>query len=146
MSVLWEEGGILFVALFAACLAFYFNMLLQQKLLQEQNKNKLIDMLLELLQEQSHAYEQYWDPRTPQKIMGVVDIIVPMTRFDTLLTVAADKYKLPGGQIFDQSREFHKIATGGNFNLPSPNKSAKKVLEIYYASNKLTMMLWENKT
>ena len=146
MSVLWEEGGILFVALFAACLAFYFNMLLQQKLLQEQNKNKLIDMLLELLQEQSHAYEKYWDPRTPPKILEVADIIVPTTHFNTLLAVATDKYKLPGGQIFDQFREFHKIATGGNFNLPSPNKSAEKVLEIYSASNKLTMMLWENKT
>ena len=146
VSFLGEAGDILFVAVIAAGIAFCLNVLLQQKLLREQNKNKLIDMLLELLQEQSHAYEKYWDPRTPPKILEVADIIVPMTRFNTLLAVAADKYKLPGGQIFHQSREFHKIATGGNFNLPSPNKSAEKVLEIYSASNKLTMMLWENKT
>ena len=147
LSFLGEVNDILFVAVIAAGIAFCLNVLLQQKLLREQNKNKLIDMLLELLQEQSLAYEKYWDPRTPPKILEVADIIVPMTRFNTLLTVAADKYKLPdGGQLFDQSMEFHQIATGGNFNLTSPNKSAKKVLEIYSASNKLTMMLWENKT
>ena len=144
-SFLEEVAGILFVAIVAAGVVFCLNILLQRKLLREQNKNKLIDMLLELLQEQSLAYEKYWDPRTPPKILEVADIIVPMTRFNTLLTVAADKYKLrDGGQIYDQSMEFHQIATSGNFNLTSPNKSAKKVLEIYSAYNKLTLMLWEN--
>ena len=147
VSFLGEAGDILFVAVIAAGIAFCLNVLLQQKLLREQNKNKLIDMLLELLQEQSLAYEKYWDPRTPPKILEVADIIVPMTRFNTLLTIAADQYKLPNySQIFDQFMEFYQIATSNNFNLPSHNKSAEKVLEIYSASNKLTMMLWENKT
>ena len=130
-----------------AVLAFLFNALLQKRLLREQNKNKLIDMLLELLQEQSMVYGEYWDPNTLPRTLKVADTIVPMTRFNTLLTIAADQYKLPNySQIFDQFMEFYQIATSGNFNLPSHNKSAKKVLEIYSAYNKLTRMLWENKT
>ena len=133
----------------AAGLAFRFNEGLQKSLLKEQNKNKLLDDLLRLLDEQSNYYGNYWDPQNDQEFRAETNDTRQLTRFYAILKLVEEKYQLNDkDKIFRQYRHFYHISTGGdtdeNFG-PSIQKNNKKVLEIHAAANELSMMLLQNK-
>ena len=133
-----------------AGLAFWFNAELQKSLLMEQNKNKLLDDLLRLLDEQSNFYGNYWDPQNDQEFRAETNDTRRLTRFYAILELAGEKYQLNDkDEISRQYRHFCHISTGGdtdeNFG-PSIQKNNKKVLEIHAAANELSMMLLRNKS
>ena len=141
-----QTGSLIVVA----CLAFLFNEKLQKSLLKEQNKNKLLDDLLRLLNEQSNYYGNYWDPQNDQEFRAETNNTRQLTRFYAILELAGKKYQLNDkDEISRQYRHFCHISTGGdtdeNFG-PSIQKNNKKVLEIHAAANELSMMLLRNKS
>ena len=136
----------------AAVLVFLFNAGLQKRLLREQNKNKLLDDLLKLLDEQSNFYGNHLDTQNDQEPRVKTNDTMRLTHFYTILVLAGEKYQLNNkDEISRLYRHFCHISTGGaigeNFGLPTQKTNKKeKVRQIHAAANKLSLMLLQNKS
>lgn len=131
--------------LVAAAGAFWFNAILQRRLLKAQNKEKLIDALLRMMDEQCRFYADYWEKDAVAAPVSENQTAF-QTRFVALLNVASGKYKIQNiGEIRRQYRDFCKLATGGDFGAKTRKADINISRRIHAAANRLYVALWENK-
>jgi len=139
--------GALLAALLAAILGFRFSARLQRKLIKERNKDKMIDMILHLLNEQSRLYVSYWE----RDATGIAEPTTTnqtgmQTRFDMLLRLATAKYKLIHTQrIEEKYKLFCKLSTGEDFGSLERKANLKKCQKIQQVANDLYVQLLDNK-
>lgn len=127
-------------------IAFLSNMRLQARLLKSQNKDKLMDELLQSTEEQRKLYANYWD-NVPAEDDDRAPSTILQTRFSALLEVAETKYRLANmDAIKTQYKQFLLLTTGGEgFGAKNRSADKKRVQSINVAANQLCIRLWENK-
>ena len=150
----WEhlatQAGFTFLAVgLGALLAYLFNERLQARLLTRQNQDRLIDALLQLMQEQSEFYAAYWEKDATDQSAPVpvsINLTAKQTHFSSLLDVARTQYKMRNGdEIQKQYDNFCKLVGSPGFGTKTRKADANKSSQIHAAANSIFVLLWKNK-
>ena len=135
------------VLVLCVIITFVFNAILQYWLLHRQGREKIIDALLQLVEEQKQFYAAYWEKDAADgAVSASINETMQQTRFDALLEFAGRKYKFRNiNDINRQYRKFCKTATGDNFGEKNRAANTEKARHIHAIANQIYIILLENK-
>ena len=119
-------------------LAFVLNFFLQRRLLREQNKNNLIELLLESAKTQGEFYANHWENAANSPPGEIFQI----TEFYTMPDLAGEKYRINNiAELKKKYTNFYVLALGEN----ESGAIKDKIRKIHAAANDICVCLWENK-
>lgn len=144
-AFLFHSGAIAAGAVVGACIAFGLNWWLQRWQQKKQNSDKVIDLLLQSVEDQSQFYADYWG-RDAADGDASVNHTMKQTRFDALLDFAAEKYDIKNiNAVKDLLLQLNMLSTGGDFGAKTRKADAEKARKIHAIANQLYVALLKNK-
>ncbi len=123
-------------------IAFCFRWHLQKLLLKSQNKDKVIDLLMELLDKQVEFYVNHWSKDGDnESLLTHIDL---QTRFGGALHIASKKYNI-SKTISIQYKEFYKLTSGDDFGTFKRKADENRCKKIHVLANDVRIKLLECK-
>ena len=128
-------------------LAFALNVWLQYNLLKRKNRDKFINEMLKLLEEDRNFYAAYWEQSAADIKENVsTNQTMQLTRFYHMLEFANDKYKIKNlEEMQKEYLRFYDLAVKADFGLSDRKADRRNSKLIHISANELAVYLWQNK-